>query len=289
VLHDVMRVLGRRFPGIPVYLAPCKVQGEGAAAQIAAAIGLLNDHGVSEVLIVGRGGGSAEDLWAFNEEPVVRAVAASAIPVISAVGHEVDVTLADLAADQRAATPSHAAELAVPERGALIQEVMDLEDRLSDAARRELARKRILLARMRLIDPGAQLARTRARAAELQARLIAASRQTVQRKRERLLPLRLTHPRVQVAAARDRAAALEGRLDRAARAVVKRDRARLWSLANELDALSPLAVLTRGYSITTLGDRAVRAASELAPGDEVGLRFSEGRARARILEIEGEP
>jgi exodeoxyribonuclease VII large subunit len=112
-LKDILRVLDQRFPGLPVYLAPCKVQGVGAVEEICAAIELLNEHGKSEVLIVGRGGGSQEDLFCFNEEAVARAIASSAIPVVSAVGHEVDVSIADLVADLRAATPSHAVELVV--------------------------------------------------------------------------------------------------------------------------------------------------------------------------------
>ena len=154
-LQDILRVLDERWPGLPVYIAPCMVQGAGAAQQIAAALRLVEAHGKADVIIVGRGGGSAEDLWAFNEEPVVRAVAACAIPVVSAVGHETDTSLCDLAADVRAATPSHAAELVVPERDALLEIVDGLAARLELAVARQVQRRRDRLAGIKLRDPGA--------------------------------------------------------------------------------------------------------------------------------------
>ncbi|MCB9759527.1 MAG: exodeoxyribonuclease VII large subunit [Alphaproteobacteria bacterium] len=241
--QDILQVMGRRFPGMPIYLAPCRVQGEGAALEIAAALRLLQQHGRADVIIVGRGGGSIEDLWAFNEEPVVRAIADCAVPVISAVGHEIDTSLADLAADKVAPTPSAAAELAVPEQAGLLQLVDELEDRLVDGARRHVDRRREHLARLRLLHPGQRLRLVRQRVAEL-----------------------------------------EERLGRGAGQALDRGRHRLGTASARLDALSPLRVLERGYSITTDAEgRAVVDASALSPGDPVDLRFARGRATATVV------
>ncbi len=240
-LRDILRVLEERWPGLPVYLAPCLVQGRGAADQIVAAVRLLETHGLSDVVIVGRGGGSLEDLWAFNEEPVVRAVATCSIPIVSAVGHETDVTLCDLAADQRAATPSHAAEIVVPERAGLQTWVDELHQRLSAAASR-----------------------------------------LVQRKRDRVRGLRLRDPRRRVTEARLRCDELDARLQRAASLVVERGRTRVDLAAAGLRALSPLAVLDRGYAIALHQGHAVRRASELEPGQLLELRLGSGGASVRV-------
>ncbi len=240
-LQDILRVIDGRWPGLPIYLAPCQVQGAGAAEQIAAALRLVEAHGAAEVIIVGRGGGSAEDLWAFNEEPVVRAVAACGIPVVSAVGHETDTSLCDLAADLRAATPSHAAELVVPERAALEALVRELAQRLALAAARQ-----------------------------------------VERKRERVASQRLRDPRRRVIEARLRADELDAQLRRAASLRVERGRARVQVLAARLDALSPLAVLERGYAIALRGGHALRDATTLAPGEIVELRLARGSAELRV-------
>jgi exodeoxyribonuclease VII large subunit len=169
-LQDILRVLGQRWPGLPVYLAPCRVQGDGAAAEIAAAVRLLNQDGRADVLLIGRGGGSAEDLFCFNEEVVVRAIAESRIPTVSCVGHEVDVTLSDFAADWRAATPSHAVERATRLRGAMERRV-------------RLARERLV--RVRLQHPRQKIERGRQRADELDERLRAAIARGLKRRRER--------------------------------------------------------------------------------------------------------
>ncbi|MDP2312372.1 MAG: exodeoxyribonuclease VII large subunit [Pseudomonadota bacterium] len=170
-LHDIVRVVRQRFPAMPIYVAPCRVQGEGAGLDVARAIGLLNRHGRSDVLIVGRGGGSAEDLWCFNEEAVVRAIVASRIPVVSAVGHEVDVSLADLAADVRAATPSHAAELVTPVRDELLAFVDAMSERLRHAMQRRVAQQRDRVSRVRLLHPRQRVERGRMRLDELDERL----------------------------------------------------------------------------------------------------------------------
>lgn len=186
-LQDILRVMGQRWPGLPVYLAPCRVQGEGAAAEIAAAVRLLDEHGKSDVILVGRGGGSAEDLFCFNEEVVVRAVAACRTPVVSCVGHEVDTTLCDFAADLRAATPSHAAEKVVPVRAELAEWIGDRRLRLVRAMQRRVRMLRDRLQRVRLQHPRQRIERARLRADELDERVRAAIHRIVTRKRERTL------------------------------------------------------------------------------------------------------
>jgi exodeoxyribonuclease VII large subunit len=184
--QDILRVVRQRFPTMPVYLAPCRVQGDGAAAEIVRAIALLNAHGKSDVIIAGRGGGSVEDLWCFNEEVVVRAVAASRIPVVSAVGHEVDVSLTDFAADVRAATPSHAAELVTPVRDELLAFIGGMDDRLRLAMKRRVSVQRDRLQRVRLLHPRQRVERGRMRLDELEERLRDASRRLLVVRRAQL-------------------------------------------------------------------------------------------------------
>lgn len=243
--QDILKVLSRRFPGIPVYLAPCKVQGEGSPEEIAEAVDLLGRHGRSEVVIVGRGGGSQEDLAAFNEEIVARAVAACPVPIVSAVGHEIDVSICDLVADVRAATPSHAAELVVPERAGLLALVEDHERRLTNLIRREIQRRRDVLRRLTPKDPRRRVSDARLRADELSDRLFAAARRYVEQRR-RVVELR------------------QGRLD----------------------ALSPLAVLNRGYALALKDGHAVRSIAELAPGDALVVRLRGGSATTRVESTE---
>jgi exodeoxyribonuclease VII large subunit len=184
-LQDILRVLGQRWPGLPVYLAPCRVQGDGAAAEIAAAVRLLNQDGRADVLLIGRGGGSAEDLFCFNEEVVVRAIAESRIPTVSCVGHEVDVTLSDFAADWRAATPSHAVERVVPVRDEVAGWVEERATRLRGAMERRVRLARERLVRVRLQHPRQKIERGRQRADELDERLRAAIARGLKRRRER--------------------------------------------------------------------------------------------------------
>jgi exodeoxyribonuclease VII large subunit len=248
-IHDIVNVLRRRQAGIRILLRPVRVQGEGAAAEIAAAIADFNRHGEADVLIVGRGGGSLEDLWSFNEEGVARAIFASAIPVISAVGHEVDVTIADFVADLRAATPSAAAEIVAKGR-------LELESHLDHLILRLCGRMHDRLGLLRERVAG--------------------------------LERRLRSPQQMVAQWRERESDLERRLLRTM-AHLRRERdGRLGALAGRLDALSPLRTLSRGYAIafSEKSGEAVREASTLNPGDRLRIRFSSGCARATVDEIE---
>ena len=251
-LRDIIRVATRRNPRVRLVVAPVPVQGEGAAEAIAAAIRRFDRWGQADVLIVGRGGGAREDLWAFNEEVVVRAVAAASVPVISAVGHEVDVTLCDLAADVRAPTPSAAAELAVPEWAPLVERVQELHQRLAAATRARLREARHHLARL------------------------AASRG-------------LQHPRDRLERQRQRVQDLHRELARQGRLHLARERQRLEAAAGRLQALSPLAVLARGYSITRdAAGRIVRDAAAVTPGDPIEVLLARGRLQARVERVEGE-
>ncbi len=185
-LQDILQVLDRRFPGIEVFFSPCRVQGEGSAQEVAEALDLLVEHGGAEVVIVGRGGGSAEDLWAFQEEILVRAVSRVPVPVVSAVGHETDWSLCDLAADVRAPTPSAAAELVVPELGTLLQFLDESVGRLEGGALRAVLRRREKLGELKLLHPGEHVARVRVRAKEMSERLDRAASTGMERRRIRL-------------------------------------------------------------------------------------------------------
>jgi exodeoxyribonuclease VII large subunit len=242
-LQDILHVLGRRYPGIPVYLASCRVQGFEAEREIAEAIDLLDEFPKVDVIIVGRGGGSAEDLWAFNLESVVRAVARCRTPIVSAVGHEIDVSLTDFVADARAPTPSAAAEIVVPELGGLVARLEELEVRLVAGLARGLA-----------------LARERVRA------------------------LGLVHPGERLAAVRQRRLELEERLHRAILVALALPRSELASLGGRLHALSPLAVLGRGYALARLEGVLVTDVDSLTKGDRLVLRFARGSAAVVVEE-----
>ena len=250
-IHDFLQVLKRRWRGADVLVVPTRVQGVGAAEEIAAAIETANRLSLPiDCLVLARGGGSLEDLWAFNEEVVVRAVVASRIPVVSAIGHEVDVTLSDLAADVRALTPSEAAELVAPAADDVLAGLRQFAKRLAASLRR-----RVELAR---------------------ARLDAVARRRVFRRP--LQPIEDFSRRLDE---------LDAAADRAMCNRLQVTRARLDAAAARLDALSPLAVLARGYSLTQrLSDgRVIRDAGELAPGDRIATRFAKGQAFSRVEEI----
>ena len=253
-VRDFLEVLRRRWRGADVLVVPVRVQGDGASREIAAAIAAVNRFAMPvDCLVVGRGGGSLEDLWAFNEEAVVRAIHASRIPVVSAVGHEIDVTLADLVADVRALTPSEAAELVVPAAEEITLALRSQQQRLLGALRR-----RAMLSRARLD----QLAGRR-----------------MFRK-----PFELVHD-----AAR-RLDELSVRSLRAARRRLAAARKQTDAAASHLESLSPLSVLGRGYSLTQrLSDgQLVRDAAELAVGDEIATRFSRGSVVSRVERMNAE-
>ncbi|HKY33582.1 MAG TPA: exodeoxyribonuclease VII large subunit [Candidatus Polarisedimenticolia bacterium] len=295
-LKDILRVLERRHAGLHVVIAPCRVQGGSAAGEIAAAIASLNraaEAGLDlDVLIVGRGGGSLEDLWAFNEEIVARAIAASRLPVISAVGHEVDVTIADFVADLRAPTPSAAAEMVVKSREELLSRVASARARLAHAARFAVMDRRTrvhTLARSRAFGRvEAALGAARQRCDEATMRMGNALLARLRRSRERaaiaaerLSPRSL---RAELASRRGRLAAAAERLPRSLRERVRGLRETLCSRQAVLGSLSPLAVLDRGYAICQdpATGRVLTDAALAAPGDAVSIRLARGRLGAVV-------
>ena len=290
-IRDMLRVISRRFGELHIVIAPARVQGAGAAEEVAQAIRDLNALGGVDVLIVGRGGGSLEDLWAFNEEVVARAIAASKIPVISAVGHEVDFTIADFVADLRAPTPSAAAELVVREKQALVEGVAELHARLEGAMRRRLERQRerltATLGRRVLTDPARPLRDLERRVDEARRRLRHAATASLKRAAHRFelatAALRSASPFVRLHGNRQRLQTVNARLTVEIARTLDRARHRLTADAGRLDSLSPLAVLGRGYSLTRTPDgRVVRSAREVAAGDAVRVLLHRGSLDCRV-------
>lgn len=245
-VHDMIRILSHRWPMTKVMLLPVRVQGAEAPAEIAGAIRYANKYRLADLIITGRGGGSIEDLWAFNDERVARAIFASEIPVISAVGHEPDVTISDYVADRRASTPSNAAEIAVPDMEEMRELLEGLDIRTQQAMKKKLAsltqRLDSLKNKRVMLEPGAHIDNRR---------------------------MELDHIRDRICAAQERN--------------ISRSRQRFVSLTAALDAMSPLRVLTRGYSIASLPDGScVRSVGEIQPGDELTLRLTDGTAQCCV-------
>lgn len=248
-LRDMLRILRKRYPLCEVKLLPVRVQGEEAPGEIAAALAYANRYRVADLIITGRGGGSIEDLWAFNDERVARAIAASQIPVISAVGHEPDVTISDFVADLRAATPSNAAELAVPDQMELRQALAARQALLLTQMQKRLKQERGTLERLAssrvLKSPINYINDRRLQVDYVQHRLTAAFSETVQRKHRRFA-----------------------------------------SLTAKLDAMSPLKVLARGYSMASDGQGTLlRSVKQIKPGDRLTVRFADGSAAAVVEEV----
>jgi exodeoxyribonuclease VII large subunit len=292
VIRDMLQILRRRFANLQVCIYPVRVQGDGAAEEIAQGIEALNRYPGIDVLIVARGGGSLEDLWAFNEERVARAIYQSDIPVISAVGHEVDYTIADFVADVRAPTPSAAAEMVIRAKAEVQGEVQGLAERLQRAMRYRLEalHSRLVACQQRrvLMDPGAPLRTMEQRLDELGIRLERGMRAS----------LRLTHdavvryesaimhlsPAMMVRFSRERLLACDRRLSAAERARMRREREELERLTATLQALSPLAVLARGYSICRTGAerQVIREASAVAPGTQIDITLWHGQLQCTV-------
>jgi exodeoxyribonuclease VII large subunit len=265
--HDIRAVAERRCASVQLVLVPARVQGEGTAEELVRAMALIERWGGADVVIIGRGGGAREDLWAFNDERVARAIAACAVPVISAVGHEVDTTVVDLVADVRAATPSAAAEAAVPDRDALRREVVSLHARLVSSTTRVVQRRRQLVAGI----GGRFAAGARGLASLEQARLRAFGAAMATHARGALLR---KHARV------DRLAPALQAFPTAA--LVPRHGA-LAALAGRLDALSPLATLGRGYAVArSLEGRALATVQAFTPGQPFDVLLADGAVRATV-------
>ncbi len=294
-LHDMLTVLERRAPDLPVFIYPTQVQGSAATAQIVSAIMLANRRAEVDVLIVGRGGGSLEDLWCFNEEAVARAIAGSAIPVVSAVGHEVDVTISDFAADLRAPTPSAAAELVAPDRSTRAQRLVHLRQRLTQAMSRHqvAARHGFVLLQKRLDhqDPKRRLEQQSQRLDELDRRLQQHLRDRLHQGERRLaglaMRLQARSPEKRLAIGKRRHQLAEERLH--ALIAKRQDLARhsLAMLGARLDGISPLATLGRGYAIVrTPSGEVIRRASQVNAGQTLITTLAEGALRVRVDEVD---
>jgi exodeoxyribonuclease VII large subunit len=291
-VRDVLSVLARRFPLLEVELLPSLMQGDTAAAQITSLLRKADASGRYDVILLTRGGGSLEDLWAFNDEQLARAIAASNTPVVSAVGHETDFSLTDFAADLRAPTPSVAAELLVPDQRDLTVRLRRLAQRLTQLQTHALgqAMQRADRAALRLQthSPQARLNLLRHRQEAAFARLDAAWRQQQERRQARLANsaaiLRATQPQRRLAALTERLAALAPRAQAAMARQLQRDALRLRGIARSLEAVSPLATVARGYSILTRSDDGalVRSVDQLQPGDRVQARLADGHVPLRV-------
>ncbi len=292
VIHDILTTTKRLFP-VDILLAPAQVQGEGAASSIVAGIELLNRVGV-DVIIVGRGGGSLEDLWAFNEEPVVRAICASKVPIISSVGHETDFTLADFAADMRAPTPTAAAQMAVRDKAEIFRQLNDYQIRSNRAL---TSRVREMKAKFEAVD--AKLSPKRAmenigylglKIDELSSRICACVKGSVSEMHRRFLTIGGRPEAALVAITTAKKTGAERiflRIDPSINTFVTNRVHTLDGLSGRLDALSPYSVLDRGFSFVADGSgNAVTSVSSLQPGTAITVRMKDGRLKADITEKE---
>ena len=291
VVHDFLRVLHRRYPNLPVLIVPARVQGEGAAQEIARGIVRAAKQPRIDVVVVARGGGSLEDLWAFNEEVVARALCGCPVPTVSAVGHETDVTIADFCADVRAPTPTAAAELIARVKDELVADLAQRKARLGRAMRAHLERKRgqgdKLRARVadprRLIgDRKLRLDRARQRLEDLVNGPLAARQQMLRALRDRL---QAQHPRERLHRFEREVARLQQKLASVAGRTLAARRHRYEGLTARLDALSPLKVLARGYAVAfDPRGHALVQASQVQPGERVRVRLHEGELSAQVEE-----
>jgi exodeoxyribonuclease VII large subunit len=293
VIRDLLEILTRRFPGVWIRLYPTPVQGAGSVEGVVGGLDYFSRGGWAEVVIVGRGGGSIEDLWTFNEEAVARAIARCSVPVVSAVGHETDFTIADFVADLRAPTPSAAAELVVPTREALLDQVDAGRHKLAQWMRYRIARLSARLSRQGVDRARAVvdrlIARHQQRVDDCEFRSRDAVRAGIDGRRRRLeelaARLRGRDPRIALSRAHQRLGVAGFDLEHFARQRLAAARSRLDPLAARLATLSPLAVLDRGYAIVIGEDgRVVRRASEAPAGSTVEARLAEGRIKARVVE-----
>ena len=288
-IHDILTVLARRCPAIPVTLYPTAVQGQAATADIIKALERAQKHNKADVLIIGRGGGSAEDLWCFNEEALARAIAACTLPTVSAVGHEVDVSIADFVADLRAPTPSAAAESISPDQQDWLRSLANYQQRLNQAAQRALRRHETQLNHLaaRLRDPRRELQAKAQRLDELEMRLGTTMQQLIKQLNLRLENIenriKSQSPNRHLAQHQDSLSLLQQRLQQATRTLLGQRRKQLEHLMQTLNVVSPLATLGRGYAIVQ-DDKGqiIRHASAVQPGERIRARVAEGVIEATV-------
>ena len=290
-VRDILHVLARRFPATAVLIYPVSVQGAQAAAEIVAALEMTGRRAECDVLILARGGGSLEDLWAFNDERMARAIVASRIPVITGIGHEIDFTIADFAADVRAPTPSAAAELVVPDAeewlGAFVRFGARLQHCMLHRLEGHGERLRWLTGRLGQVSPAARLSAQAQRLDELEQCLVRAMRRRLQEHQARLRWLTgraaQVSPSTRLTQQLLRLKNLDQQLSRAWRQVINSKREKLLPLVRTLNAVSPLATLARGYAIVSVeGGEILRNAAHAKPGTIIEARLAQGRVRAKV-------
>lgn len=293
-LHDVLRVLHRRDPSLPVVIYPTPVQGADAPASIVRAIELANQRAECDVLIVGRGGGSLEDLWSFNDERVARAIFASRIAIVSAVGHETDVTIADFVADLRAPTPSAAAELVSRNQLELLRQLQSQQTRLEMAMDYYLAQQNRtftrLYHRLQQQHPQLRLARQQTTLMRLHRRLDDAMqlrlRQAARQQEQATQRLAATQPQNRLYRAQQQLQQWRYRLQQAMQAQLNGGKQQFATLAAQLEGVSPLATLARGFSVTTAADgQAIKKAAQLKAGDRLKTRLSDGWVESEVTAV----
>ncbi|MRT41865.1 exodeoxyribonuclease VII large subunit [Enterobacteriaceae bacterium RIT702] len=294
-LHDVLRVLHRRDPSLPVIIYPTAVQGVDAPASIVRAIELANQRDECDVLIVGRGGGSLEDLWSFNDERVARAIFASRLPIVSAVGHETDVTIADFVADLRAPTPSAAAELVSRNQLELLRRLQSQQQRMEMAMDFYLAQQQRRFTRiqhrLQQQHPQLRLARQQAALFQLQRRLGEAMDQRLRvanRQQDRLLQrLNAQQPQGRILRAQQQLQQWHYRLQQGMEKQLNHNRQRFGTLAAQLEGVSPLATLARGFSVTTdTQGQVVKKTQQLSKGDLLRTRLDDGWVESQVTALE---
>lgn len=298
-VQDIIITLQRRYPVIPIYIYPVLVQGKQAAPSIAAAIDAMNRHSACDVLIIGRGGGSLEELWAFNEEIVARSIAASQIPVISAVGHETDFTIADFVADLRAATPTAAAELAVPHLLELKQQRARAEQRLQLAMKALIQANKEKLTRLKrspfFMQPRKYMLDQMQRLDRLTEQLEGRTRQLVKQRYIQLAQqqaaLAGNHPGARVLYLKKQLEGFNKRMNNSIHASLKENKLNLTGKIKQLDALSPLKVMARGYSLVydELENHIIGSIDQVQDGDKVKVKLSDGQLDCVVQSKRGEP
>jgi exodeoxyribonuclease VII large subunit len=294
-IHDILSVLKRRFPAIPVLIYPVAVQGESAKFEISAALETANKQALVDVIILARGGGSLEDLWAFNEEIVARAVAASRIPVISAVGHEVDFSIADFVADLRAPTPSAAAEHAVPDQTAWLNRFTAMQSQLTRQIQGKLQQRQLRLSwlnkALQTQHPGEKLQRNAQRLDELEQRLNRAVQGYLQLRRQRLAlnehRLNSHQPMAAIHGYRQQLDYFRQRLSRSMQIKLTTLKSRQHAAAQTLQAVSPLATLERGYAIVQRHESSqlIKSVKQLVKLELLDIRLADGRIVSEVKEV----
>jgi exodeoxyribonuclease VII large subunit len=291
-LHDIVTVLKRRNPATSVIIYPSQVQGDAAAQQLCDAISIANSRNEVDVLIFGRGGGSLEDLWCFNEEKVARAVFSSVIPIVSAVGHEVDVTISDFVADLRAPTPSAAAELVSQDSSEFINKIQLLVARLVRTSQNLMTnltyRRQVLDQRLNQNHPKTILQQKGQLLDQLTLALNNRMKLMVSQQQERASRLvgkvQLLSPQRQIDKQQQRLQQLQMRLQQTALNKLENSKHKLANATHLLDTVSPLATMSRGYSITFKQDELVKEAKQLAPGDMISTKFIDGKVLSKVIE-----